>query len=1252
MIMPFRILAVASLLLLAGCASSRPYVAEPYAGWQDVAPPPDSARAYRVFLLGDAGDPALDPPEPVLRLLKTRLEAAGAEAAVVFLGDNIYEAGLADSGDARRRQDEARLMAQLKTVEKFEGRVVFLPGNHDWNHWRAGGLEAVRRQERFVEDTLRRGNVFLPDDGFPGPVEVELTNRLTLVVLDTQWWLHRHEKPYGDTGDYDLEEDADFLLQLDDVLKRNRKKDLLVTAHHPLFSNGSHAGYLPLRYHLFPLTQLHPALYLPLPLLGSAYPLFVRFFGARQDLAHPRYKALRRALLPVLAGHERLVYAAGHDHNLQHFPVQQQHYLVSGAGSRTSAAAPGRGVAFTYGRKGFAVLDYFRDGAVWLEMWAPEGDGATGRLLFRTRLYGPAPELVDPGVRDGLGGLDYGDSTAVAAANPRYAAGPLKTILLGSHHRDAWAAPVRLQVLDLGRVAGGLTPRQRGGGLQTTSLRLRGGDGHEYVLRSVDKDPSSTVPANLQGTFATDLVQDQIASLHPYGALIIPPLARAAGVYHTNTRAVFVPDDPRLGLYREVFAGKIALFEERPDEDESDVPSFGRARNVVSAFRLYRELDDDNDHRVDQRAFARARLFDMLLADWDRHRDQWRWAAFEPYELDPSLEGEARKEGKIYRPIPRDRDWAFNKMNGLFPSLAGYFDPKFQDFAEHYGYLRGLTLNGLEQDRRLLNALPRPAWIEIADSLRAALTDDVIDEAVRAWPDPLYERGGDETARILKIRRDQLSAVAEQFYEEHARVVDVVGSHKHERFEVTRLDDDSTRVVVYKTSKQGEIRRVIYRRTFLRGETKEIRLYGLDGNDQFVVEGAVRRGLRVVAVGGPGADHFVDRSRVGGWGRQTRFYDTASGNTWEAGPEARLVRSDLDPAVNRYDPNAFQYNLALPLTFFGRNSDDGVFLGGGLQLIRHGFRKTPYAASHRLKANFASRTRAVNAVYAGHFVEIVGGWDVTVEAAYFSPDNIRNFYGLGNETENTERDREFYQARLTQAHVATALQKRLEEGATFRIGPSLSFTDVRADADRFVGQPQAGISPGSLDEQAFAALEAALTLETVDDAVNPKQGFRWTNRAALHLGVFNADDPFGAFASDLAFYLSPSLSPQVTLAARAGGAHHTGQFPFYSANTLGGKDNLRGHRSTRFAGRSSLYQNVELRLELFTFSTYLAVGRAGLLGFFDQGRVWVDGERSKTWHRGYGGGLWFELFRAFVLSGHAGFSDDDRTLDLGLGFQY
>ena len=120
----------------------------------------------------------------------------------------------------------------------------------------------------------------------------------------------------------------------------------------------------------------------------------------------------------------------------------------------------------------------------------------------------------------------------------------------------------------------------------------------------------------------------------------------------------------------------------------------------------------------------------------------------------------------------------------------------------------------------------------------------------------------------------------------------------------------------------------------------------------------------------------------------------------------------------------------------------------------------------------------------------------------------------------------------------------------------------------------------------------------------------------------------------------------------SGGAHTFGTVPFYASNALGGTTNLRGHRGMRFSGRSSLFANSEARVELLDIGGDVLPGTVGLVGFFDVGRVWTDGEASNTWHPGYGGGVWYNVVGELILRLTMGWSPDDRTTLFGAGFFY
>jgi hemolysin activation/secretion protein len=99
-------------------------------------------------------------------------------------------------------------------------------------------------------------------------------------------------------------------------------------------------------------------------------------------------------------------------------------------------------------------------------------------------------------------------------------------------------------------------------------------------------------------------------------------------------------------------------------------------------------------------------------------------------------------------------------------------------------------------------------------------------------------------------------------------------------------------------------------------------------------------------------------------------------------------------------------------------------------------------------------------------------------------------------------------------------------------------------------------------------------------------------------------------------------------------------------------DHLRGYRKTRFTGDKSFFQNFETRLQLAKFNAYLFPAKLGILGFVDNGRVWAKGESSKTWHVGYGGGVWMSIFDKLIVTTTYALSKESHFINFKLGFFY
>jgi hemolysin activation/secretion protein len=124
------------------------------------------------------------------------------------------------------------------------------------------------------------------------------------------------------------------------------------------------------------------------------------------------------------------------------------------------------------------------------------------------------------------------------------------------------------------------------------------------------------------------------------------------------------------------------------------------------------------------------------------------------------------------------------------------------------------------------------------------------------------------------------------------------------------------------------------------------------------------------------------------------------------------------------------------------------------------------------------------------------------------------------------------------------------------------------------------------------------------------------------------------------------------IANRIGGGTTVGSPAFFQNIQLGGVNSLRGFNSRRFTGRTGAYHNLDLRLKLFNFTSYLVPGTVGMIGFNDVGRVWQPGESSGRWHHGYGGGLYIMPGDQILIQGTIGISKEATMPYFSVGFNF
>ena len=1190
-----------ALLLLGACARHKPMYDERDARPDRAPALPAGTPDYSVYFTGSAWGADDYAEAPALALAKEVLAKAPEQAHMLFLGDNVGPRGMPRKKDNEALRDERRAMLdlQLDVVKDFPGKAVWLHGDRDWRKY---GMDGVEREEDYLEDNYGDGeeNVMLPKNACGDPAVLEVHDDVAILIVNSQWFITDWSQ-YPELNEGCLAQSRKyFRWMLTNAVKDIRFKHVVVAMHHPMISRGPRGGE-------------HS--------LGSFFrggfsgPLsnFFRYkIGVPQDLIAPRMVELRDMLSDVFDDHTTVTFVSGHEHLLQKGTYETYPVVGSGTAVHVDPGKVGQRTRFTAGVPGLAALHYYDSGEAWLEI--TEADGSpSGKTLYRELLY----TRTEPEFEGDFEIYESGrDSIAYAPFEGYRDFGKVYKWAFGENNKKLFTTPYTYPILRFEDFAGGVEVIQRGGGGQTNSLRLEDSLGRDYALRSVRKDPTRLLPAKFRVGPLITLTQDVFFTANPFAAATAAAVAEAVQLPHANPKLYYVPAQPALGELNAVFADDLYILEERPVDDwlGTDSPLSGKPVYTGADGSTPDDIDGRDDvlekirkgykDRIDQEALVRARLVDLLLGDFDRHGDQWRYLEYEDEETGISS----------WRVVPRDRDQALLKIDGKLLRFAGTTLPairEVQDYGPVQKYPGDFTFQARFLDRRFLNALTREQGLAAARDLQERLTDEEIEAAFDAWPAAVRDEYKADYVPALKQRRDDLVRYAEEQYAFHAEHVYIVGTDDEDLFEVERREDGSVEVSVYDL--KGDEKRVrTYHRIFFPDETDDIQLFGLREEDVFNVTGRSRdRSIKVRLVPGPEDDVVRADDRARALRRRTRVYAWPGEDDIEVGRETE-IHYTRDHQFNQYDYRDVDYDYGLWLPLIGFNPDDGAKLGLTYQRHHYTFHRH---FRQQLGLIYNTASRGVRFDYDLQVYDLAPNFDLGLAAVYQTPSFAVNFFGLGNETvQPLSGDNSQFRVRQGLIGVYPNVTLRHEGhdgGLTLALGGEQ--VSIDRDEDRILGRVRPSEAP-IFEDAVYGGSGLRYGFRNVDNESFPRDGISVAAEYAYRRRFEPAPDDIHVASASVAIY--QHLWRKAMFGVKVGGGITRGDYFFYHGQAIG-RDNVRGYRRQRFIGDESAYVQTDLR-QMIGKAAY---SRFGAFASFDTGRVWSDRLESDKWHYSIGGGL-------------------------------
>lgn len=1177
---------------------------------------------YRIFNLGNAAD--IEHQNEYINGLRELINSSEKPSILLLNGDLIRKNKSTYLGT-----DSLRVFNLLYKISSIKNtKTIVIPGDRDWNSSKKNGLKKVNQLEALVEHDSLQNVKWIIDNGCPGPEIIELGSNLLLMTINTQWWNHPHKKPTAIDGVCNINTKKDFVIEFENALAQTEDKNLIIAGHFPLVEHASPS----LKNYL-----------LPFPLLGSFNASFHQNIGGNRDVINERFNSIRKTMLNRISVKENVVCLSGHEHNNQIIKKDKNFFINNGLPEKAKKTTKIKLADYSSTQAGISEVVYYTNGKITTNNYIyKNGSFINDQSIILYNPISDSTELTNNYILNNVSGKVFDETnTSVQINAGNYNSSFLKNLFIGKHYRNSWNKIIDVPILNMDTTFGGLSAYAKGGGHQTTSVKMFGKNGYAYTFRSVNKDATRGLGADLKNSIIAWQLQDNISIQHPYGGLIVSKLLDYTSILHARP-VLYVLPKTNLGTFNR-YGGLLGTLEDHQKNPKKVNHPFANANKLLQSHQLNKKLYDSQKHVVAAKEYTKARVFDLLIGDYGKHQDNWKWAGFKT------------DSNTIYRAIPRDRDLVFGLRDGLIPWIT---DRKWAlESGENFGYkindVKSLMWVARHLDRFLTNQMDLQDWLDASKYIQTQLTDTIIHEAVKMLHPEIYKLSGITIEEKLKTRIKALDAYTLQYYKLLAKQVDVVGSNKKEYFEIVRNDDQTVDVSIFTIKENTDTikgEKLLYHRKFTPDFTKEIRLYGLAEKDVFRITGTTKKSIPIIIIGGADPDFIVDHSSVKTFGKQTKIYENSKNSSIKIGTEAKQINS-WNKDLYHFQPTTFEYNRYLPLFSMNYSVDNGFGTGVGVIFTeKEKFGNIDYSAKHKFSLDLSTEQNNIFK-YHSTFHHSLQKWDIKIGGLVANHHNFTNFFGLGNNTIKTDSltGAGYYKTTYNSYSVNGGLIREFWKKSSF--AANLEF---QHNAAQFDENTIAFSNPEVNSQIIFGAIDNNILISSLDFNIDfrdrknlPEKGVRISGNYTNGVITSNNNNTYNIAKGFIEHYFTFYLPSPITFGVRGGGSISDGEIPFYNLVYLGNGNNLRGYKQHRFTGKSTVFINSELRIQLANFSSSFVPIKIGVRGFYDTGRIFSNNDTAQNWHNGFGGGLYLVVLNEqFALNLSVARSDEEKNLFL------